>query len=46
MVAAELLSELFNLIAQPFGVQGAKNNHIIAKTTEAAKTHKATAVIR
>ena len=46
MVAAVQLSELYNLIAQPFGVQGARNNHIIAKTTDAAKTHKAIAVIR
>ena len=46
MVAAVQLSELFNLIVQLSGVQGARNNHIIAKTTDAAKTHKATAVIR
>ena len=46
MVAAVQLSELYNLIAQPFGVQDARNNHIIARTTEAAKTHKAIAVIR
>ena len=44
--AAVQLSELFNPIVQHFGVQDARNNHIIARTTEAAKTHKATAVIR